>query len=186
MEDKVKVEFQEAFERHSDELFRHAALRLPSRERAVELTQDCFLRAWEYVSRSKASSDEQAIRNYRSFLYRILHNLIIDEYRRARTQSLDAMLENDETRDAVEGTMLRDETNDLEAAMVRHEASRALKALQKLPAPYRDTLVMRYIDGLSIGEIAEAMGETQNAVSVRIHRALGKLRETLEKNHDKF
>lgn len=177
MDPKAKAGWEEAFERHSDELFRHAVLRLSNRERAVELAQECFLKAWEYASRGGD------VRQYRSFLYRILNNLIIDEYRRARTYSLDAMLEDDETRDAIEGGVLRDETSDLEAACIRFDAGRALEALHQLPSPYRDTLVMRYVDGLSVSEIAEATGESQNAISVRIHRGLRRLREILE-NHD--
>lgn len=166
--------FAEAFEAHSDELFRHAQLRLSNRERAAELTQECFLKAWEYAAGG------QEIRQYRSLFYRILNNLIIDEYRRSKSQSLDAMLENEETHTQIEGRLLADDTDELEAAMVRFDAGRALAALQELPETYRDTLVMRYIDGWSVSEIAEHLDESQNAVSVRIHRALHKLRELLE------
>lgn len=174
MGEDLRKEFADAFERHSDELFRHASLRLPSRERALELSQECFLKAWDYVRRG------EEVRQYRSFLYRILNNLIIDEYRRARVQSLDAMMENTETRDAIEGDLLRDETDDLEAAMVRYDAGLALEALSSLHPSYRDTLVMRYVDGLSVTEISEMTGESANAISVRIHRGLRKLRELLE------
>ena len=175
---EIEKEFVEAFEKHSDELFRHASLRLPSRERAVDLVQDCYLRAWEYVARG------EEIEKYRPFLYRILHNLIIDEYRKHKTVSLDAMLEDEEGAAAVEGALLRDELDIAEEAATRFDAKKALEMLAHLPEQYRVVVVMRYIDGLSPKEIAAFLEESENAVSVRINRALRKLRELLSSHPD--
>src|ERR1700679_3555095 len=102
MQPTEERKFKNAFETYSDELFRHCAMRLSDRERAVELTQECFLRTWDYVARGGT------IEKYRPFLYRVLNNLIIDEYRKHKTQSLDALLENEETAATVEGQLLRD------------------------------------------------------------------------------
>ncbi|KKW19080.1 MAG: RNA polymerase, sigma-24 subunit, ECF subfamily [Candidatus Adlerbacteria bacterium GW2011_GWC1_50_9] len=77
-----------------------------------------------------------------------------------------------------------DESNTLERAVERHEGATALEALQKLPEPYREAIVLRYIDQLSPGEIADIVGESENAVSVRIHRGLKKLRAILEPDHE--
>lgn len=164
-------EFNTAFEKHSDELFRHAVLRLSDRERAVDITQQCFLRAWEYLVRGGV------IGNYRPFLYRTLNNLIIDEYRRHKSLSLDALLEDEEKALAVEGKFLRDETDLFEEAAIQFEAKQALRKVALLPENYRAVIVMRYIDELSLSEIAECLQENENTVSVRIHRALRKLRE---------
>jgi RNA polymerase sigma-70 factor (ECF subfamily) len=173
MED-TKQQFSDLFEKHSDELFRHALLRLSDRERALELTQETFFKAWNYVSEGKE------VRQHRSFLYRILNNLIIDEYRKHKTQSLDAMLENEETSTAVEAEFLRDEVNIEEEAMTRFDSARAVEALSKLPEQHKSVLVLRYIDGLSPKEIAESTGESENTISVRIHRGIKKLRALLE------
>ncbi|MBI2052936.1 MAG: sigma-70 family RNA polymerase sigma factor [Candidatus Ryanbacteria bacterium] len=56
----------------------------------------------------------------------------------------------------------------------------ALKALGNLEPAYREVLVLRYVEDLSLGEIAAILGETENAVSVRIHRGLKKAKEFLE------
>lgn len=167
----------DAFEAHADELFRHSSMRLSDRERAVELTQETFFRVW------KAVSAGEEIRHYRAFFYRILNNLIIDEYRKRKSQSLDTMLENEETGAAVEGTLLRADTDIIEEAISRFDSAEAIKALKKLPEPYKTAIILRYIDGLSIPEIAESTGHTENAVSVRLNRALHKLRKliTLDK-----
>ena len=76
MESREEKLFLEAFDTHADSLFRHACFRLSDRERARDLVQDTFLKAWDYL---RGGGE---IQNIKSFLYRILHNLIIDEYRK--------------------------------------------------------------------------------------------------------
>lgn len=174
MEDR-RAQFGQIFEKHSDELFRHAFLRLSDRERALELTQETFFKAWNYVS----GKEKREIQQWRSFLYRVLNNLIIDEYRKHKTQSLDAMLEDESTRVNVEATLLRDETDVFEEAVVRFDSTRAVAALDGLGEQHKTVLVMRYIDGLSPREIAEALGESENTISVRIHRSIKKLQQIL-------
>lgn len=175
MRKELSERFRAAFDAHADELFRHAALRLASRERALELAQECFLKAWQYAEGGGE------IREMRPFLFRTLRNLIIDEYRKTKSYSLDAMLEDDEG-GVIESAMPKDETNTLEAAITRFDARRALAALQKVPDIYREALALRYVDGLSPSEIAERLDESENAVSVRIHRGLKKLKQLLEEH----
>ncbi|MEK7479683.1 MAG: RNA polymerase sigma factor [Patescibacteria group bacterium] len=172
--------FRKAFELHADELFRHASMRLSDRDRALELTQECFLRAWQYASRG------EEIREMRAFLYRTLRNLIVDEYRKAKSYSLDSMIEDDEG-GQIESLMPRDDTNTLEAAVVRFEGAHAIAAIRKLPDLYREILTMRYVNDLSIREIASLIGESENVVSVRLHRGLKKLHAFLEaEQHEKI
>lgn len=170
--------FTKAFEAYSDELFRHCLLRLSDRERALELTQEAFLKTWEYAQ-------TQEVREWRPFLYRTLRNLIIDEYRKHKTVSLEAMAETREDV-LVEDLLPADESNTLEAAMGRFDAKRALGSLSELPDMYREVLLLRYIESLSPSEIAERIGESENVVSVRIHRGLKKLKELLETPSARF
>lgn len=169
----LRTRFSDAYERYSDELFRHCSLRLSDRERALELTQECFLKTWNYIERG------EHVEEFRPFLYRTLRNLIIDEYRRKKPHSLEGMLEGSEET-SIEVLMPQDESNTLEAAVERFEGARALQALDKLPELYREVLALRYVDSLSPKEIADIVGETENTVSVRIHRGLKKLRSLLE------
>lgn len=164
--------FMAAFEESSDALFRHAFFRLSDRERAYDLVQDTFLRAWDHL----AADGE--IRHHRSFLYRILNNLIIDEYRRAKSRSLDELLEDETRAPAIEAEMAHGSLVEQEEALDERDTVEGIKArLPELPAPYRDVLTMRFVDDLTVGEIAELLTVSQNVVSVRIHRALAKLRE---------
>lgn len=163
--------FREAFERHVDELFRHASLRLSDRDRALELTQECFLRALAYARRG------EEIREMRPFLFRTLRHLIIDEYRKSKSFSLDEMTEADdgEQMDA----LLSDGSNPIEEAIDRFDGARALETIRQLPNLYREVLTMRYVDSLTIGEIAACIEESENVVSVRLHRGLRRLRVLL-------
>ncbi len=173
--DDLQKSFEEAFEAYSDELLRHASIRLSDRERALELTQETFMKVWVYAQKGTAD-----IRQLRPFLYRTLRNLIIDEYRKHKATSLEAMAERNET--DVEDFMSPDESNTLEAAVGRYEGTRALEALRRLDEPYREAVTLRYVDGLSPQEIAPMIGESENVVSVRVHRGLKKLKAILESN----
>lgn len=168
-------DFEDAYNRYSDELFRHCYLRVSDRERALEITQEAFMRTWEYVEKGNE------VLEFRPFLYRTLKNLIIDEYRKMKPQSLDAMVEDTEG-GSIEALLPPDETNTLEAAVNRFEGVRAIEALKLIPDSYKEVLVLRYVEGFSPKEIAQELGENENAVSVRIHRGLKKLKELLEPN----
>ena len=171
-----KREFGRTFEAYNDELFRHASMRLKDRDRALEITQECFLKVWGYAQKGGD------IREMRPFLYRTLRHLIIDEYRRKKPVSLEQMVEGQEDM-SVEVLLPPDESNTLEAAIERFDGVVAMAALKKLPDAYSEVLSLRYVEGLSPGEIGGIVGESENAVSVRIHRGLKKLKAMLDQKN---
>ena len=166
--------FEKVYEDHADALFRHCYFRVSNRERAVEITQDAFMKTWDHISRGTQ------IDNHKAFLFRVLNNLIIDEYRKKKSTSLDALLESE---GVVEGqfddlrTGSREETET--GVDLSIESEHLHEALQELPEQYRQVVVMRYIDELGPKEIAQTLGESENAVSVRINRGVKKLQEVL-------
>ena len=163
--------FLEAFEAYADALFRHALFRVSDRERAYDLTQDTYLKAWDYIVQGGE------VQHYKSFLYRILHNLIIDSYRKKRSRSLDEMLENEATAAATEELLSEGSLWEVEEHLDEEMLiAKIRERIPELPEHYRDVLTMRFIDGLSTGEIAETVGVSENVVSVRIHRGVAKLK----------
>ncbi|HTM67972.1 MAG TPA: RNA polymerase sigma factor [Candidatus Binatia bacterium] len=154
-------EFLQAYDQYADAIFRHCYYRVYDREKAKELSQECFMKTWEYLSQGKK------VDNLRAFLYRVANNLIIDSSRKKKESSLDAMME--------EGFEPR-ETGP-EKTTVAAEAGQMIALLDKLDEKYRDVVRMRYLDDLSPKEIALALGESENVVSVRIHRGIKQLRE---------
>lgn len=61
----------------------------------------------------------------------------------------------------------------------RAEAERVLRAIQTLPEAYRETLVLRLVEGLTGPEIAEQVGLTPESVRVNLHRGMKMLREKM-------
>lgn len=161
--------YLEAFETYSDQLFRHAFFRLSNRDRALELTQETFLKTWDYVQGGGE------VQQFKSFLYRILNNMIIDEYRKNKQSSLDEMLENDtgELEKRMSDGSVRETEEELDEQVLL-EQIRA--RIPELPDVYREAVTMRYIDGFTPKEIAGMIGVSENVVSVRLHRGVLKLR----------
>lgn len=162
--------YLEAFEAHSDALFRHAFFRISNRDRAQELTQEAFLKTWDFLRKGGDVHD------FKSFLYRILNNLIIDEYRKKKSSSLDEILEDDTG--AFEARMSEGSRMDTEAELdEKVMGARIRERISELPAMYREAVTMRFIDELTPKEIAEMLGESENVISVRIHRGVSKLKQ---------
>lgn len=163
--------FLAAFEDHADALFRHASFRISDRERAKDLVQDAYLKTWGYVVKGNVVED------YKSFLYRTLNNLIIDEYRRKSTDSLDAMLESEKVTEGAFEDLVIDGREEIEIAV---DAKWVSTLVTEMPEQYQRVVVMRFMDGLSPKEIADILGDNVNAVSVRIHRGIGWLKRRIE------
>lgn len=169
--------FLQAFHEYSDALFRHALFRLSDREKALDVVQDAFMKAWDFVR------EGGKVRSYKAFLYRVTNNLIIDEYRKKRTDSLDALL--DETpgvieKEVAEGSVLEIELEMDEAALM----VKVKNAIQELEPAYRAAVTMRFIDGFQPREIADALSITENVASVRIHRGVARLKTLLNPVRD--
>lgn len=163
--------FLQAFEEYSDALFRHAKIRISDRERAIDLVHDTFTKVWSYVRNG------HEIETYRPFLYKVLNNLIIDEYRKQKEQSLDALFEKD---GVDEGTFAELQESSTEALAATIDGRQALELIATLPDVYREVLILRFVDGLGPKEMSELIETTENVISVRIHRGLKMLRESME------
>ncbi|MEY4744151.1 MAG: hypothetical protein RL272_96 [Candidatus Parcubacteria bacterium] len=121
------------------------------------------MKTWEYLSQGKQ------VDNLRAFLYRVANNLIIDSSRKKKETSLDAMMDGG----------FEPMGAGPESAAVAAEAGQMIALIDKLDEKYRDAVRMRYLDDLSPKEIASALGESENVVSVRIHRGIKQLRELM-------
>ena len=58
-----------------------------------------------------------------------------------------------------------------------------VRIIQGMDGKYRDVILMRYVDELPIKEIADIIGESENVVSVRIHRGLQQVRNLIPKSN---
>jgi RNA polymerase sigma-70 factor (ECF subfamily) len=141
-----------------------------SEEDALDLTQETLVRAYEKLEQFKTSSP------FFPWLYTIGMNLARDFLRKVKT-----------SRAAVE-ELSRDPdppSNPGESLQGSVEAEQVSHLLQELPQDYREALILRFHEGLSVSELASALGISVSGAKMRIHRGLLKLRELLGgKAHD--
>lgn len=148
--------FLQIYEEYADAIFRFCLTKTKNRDIAVDVTQDTFIKTWEYLASGKQ------VELIRPFLYRVARNLIIDLSRKKTTLSLDTYLED--------GGDIK-ETNPDQFGLA-FDVDQVLKLVDSLDPKYREPLVLRYVEDLSLGEIAQVMGISENVVSVRLHRAI--------------
>lgn len=163
--------FLKAFDEYNDALFRHAFLRISNREKAVDLVHDTFTKVWAYLRGG------YEVDNFRPFLYKVLNNLIIDEYRRRKESSLDALLEMD---GVDEGSFSELSESTVEGLAATIDGKKAFELLEEMPDQYKEVIILRFVDQLGPREISELIEESENVVSVRIHRGLKMLRQKIE------
>ncbi len=158
----LEIVFMEAFDSYSDAIFRFCVVKVSDTERAEDMTQEVFMRYWKSLQEGKD------ITNPRAFLYTIASNLAKDWYKRKKSESLDVHIDNGF---APEGKDLGPDT--------LAEYQEALEAMADLEERDREVLYLRFVEGLEPKHIADILGETANAVSVRLNRAMTKLRTNM-------
>lgn len=162
------VRFEALFREFSGKIYRYAVAQLRNDEEALDVMSITFVRLWEYVS-----SREGVIENPSAFLYRIARNCVIDTARRRRPiSSVEEMQEV--------GHEIR-EPREVQPELAEDIESMH-KAMKKLREVDRDLLIWRFIEGIGVQEIAEMQSISENAASVRIYRALRRLRKIIEKS----
>jgi RNA polymerase sigma-70 factor (ECF subfamily) len=159
---KREKTFFKLYESEADALFRFISFRMADREKAKDIMQETYLKLWKVMC-------DKELDNTRAYLYRIARNLLIDEYRKTKAVSLDDLIE-----DGFDAQEI--------PAISTHEGidiARALLVLKEMPEKYSEVLWLRLVEDWSVRDIAESLLQSENAVSVRIHRGLKFLRERL-------
>ena len=140
-------------------------LAVAPRQEARDLVQEVFLLALRAIPRL----DDPA--SVGPWLLRIARNRAHDAHKSKRT-----VLELPEDHSTPADSSGSTQASGLEDD---EEAERALEAVRSLPAAYRETLILRLVEGLSGPEIAERTGMTHGSVRVNLHRGMKLLRERL-------
>ena len=139
---------------------------------ACEIVQETFARLWKM--RDQLRDDDAAVSG---LVYTIARNIRNDRARHGRFEVFaTAIVDGEETSLAPEPSVSAPETLPSDRAFLRR---RILEALSKLPEVLREAYTLFHVSELSIREIANQTGVTENLVKVRIHRAKLKLRELL-------
>jgi len=150
---------------YGPELYGFAVSALGDRGHAEELVQEVFTRVWH-----KADTFDPERASFRTWLYGIARNAIIDSRRRA---SVRPALATYETGDDETGTT----DEELEGALLRWQVG---AALDPLTAEHRQVIRLAHFQGMTLREIAERTGLPLGTVKSRTSYALRALRLALE------
>jgi RNA polymerase sigma-70 factor (ECF subfamily) len=132
-----------------------------NRATSDDLVQETFLKTWRYLVKGGK------IDVMKAFLHHILNNLIVDEYRKHKTVSLDALLDKG----------FEPSADHSERLLNFLDGKTALLLIQQLPEKYQKVMRMRYVQDLTLEEMSLITGQSKNAVAVQLHRGLEKLKK---------
>ena len=167
--DKVSLDadFTELYRAHLRDVYSYAYYRIGNHHDAEDITEQTFLQAYRHFERAQRESGGRPLRPW---LIRIAHNLAANYYR-DRSRKPQTNLDDagvlptfHDTADLVEG---------------REEVKHVLAGVAKLPEDRRNALIMRFALDMDNREIARALGRTDGATKVLIHRAIKQLEEEL-------
>ena len=154
----------EIYDRYHQDVFRYMYYRVGDQQTAEDLTSEVFLRMIE-----KISSYEIRRTSFQAWLFQIARNLSIDHYRKTKSVNRTTLEEN------IPGT--GEEPLDM---VDRELTSEYLsRALRELPENQRDVIVMRFVVGMPIREVAQTLHKTEDSIKGLQRRALLDLREIL-------
>ncbi len=140
-----------------------------------ELAEDLFQETWIRVLERGHQYDGR--HEFSTWLYAVARNLTIDYWRKKNPVSVDWLTEDEESA-LSEPADARPLAWEL---IAQHEqAERISVALVGIPAEYREVIVLRFQDGLALGEIATVTGAPLGTVKSRLYRGLNLLMGQLE------
>jgi len=147
-------------------------------EEARDLTQETFLRAFQSIGRFRGEAD------LKTWIYRIAINQARNRWRWWRRRRRDSTVSLDATQGQTNQPLmatLAEPSQNPEQQTLAHEREKALRAaLQKLGISYRETVILRDIEGFSYEEIASTLGINVGTVKSRLARGRQELRRRLE------
>jgi len=157
--------FSKIYDRYIEKIYRFIFFKVNSQEIAQDLTSETFLKGWE------SFKNGTKIENPQAYLYKTARNLVIDFYReKGKVQIVSA-----------DNPLIPDPAPNLEEkAMLSSDLDQIRQALTELNDDYQNVIIWYYLDDLSISEISQMLGRTDDATRVLLHRALKTLKEKLK------
>jgi RNA polymerase sigma-70 factor (ECF subfamily) len=158
----LDAQFSELYRAHLRDVYSYAYYRVGNHHDAEDLTEQTFLQAYRHFERALAESKGRPLRPW-------LIRIVRDRSRRPQTNLDDAgpISERHATDELVEG---------------REELRDVLAGVAALPEDRKSALIMRFALDMDNREIARALGRSEGATKVLIHRAIRQLEEGLQQD----
>ena len=166
-----KEAFIEAYDENVDDIHRFVYFKIGSKEEANDLTSMIFLKTWNHIQ-TNSLEDSKTLR---ALLYKIARNTIIDYYRETSNKITASLDDEDNKIDVIDEKIDPQTRIDQEADLERIKSK-----LPLLKEEYREVIIMRFINDLTLEEIADISGKKIGNIRVLIHRALSALKTLVE------
>ncbi len=166
---ELDAEFTALYEAHLRDVYSYAYYRVGNHHDAEDLTTQTFLQAYRHFERAQRESDGRPLRPW---LIRIAHNLAANYYR-DRSRKPQTPIDDAPPLAATHTTEALIEQ--------REDLKRILDCVQQLPDDRREALIMRFALGMDNREIARALGRTDGATKVLLHRSIRQLEDLVKK-----
>ena len=165
-----RTAFAQLYRSHVDGVYRYLAYRLRDNHTAEDLTAEVFVR----VLRKIGDFEWRGI-DFNAWLLRIARNILLDYLKSSGTRlEVVGIADEDRSEDAASLP-----GSDLEA-LDRLDREELYQALNKLRPEQQEVLYLRFLQGLSSAEVAQAMGKSEGAVRVLQFRALKHLLKAMQ------
>jgi RNA polymerase sigma-70 factor (ECF subfamily) len=170
--DKAELDaaFEQLYRDHLRDVYSYAYYRVGNHHDAEDVTEQAFLQAYRHFERARRESNGRPLRPW---LIRIAHNLA-SNYHRDKARKPQAPLDNSDPIATPHGTERIVEG--------REELKHVMSSLEHLPDDRREALIMRFALGMDNREIARALGRTDGATKVLIHRAIKQLEQEMDRH----
>ncbi len=163
-------EFAQIVATHRPQIFRFLLASTRDLDLAETLTQECFLKAHRNWASFRGESTAM------TWLMRIAINLEKDHWRNRRMQFWRQTRTNSVDLDEASEWLPSGERNAEQQLLAREQVKHVWKAVDGLSERQKTVFLLRYVEEMELGEIAESTGLSEGTVKAHLSRALGKVR----------
>jgi len=179
VDEETRKAFSEAAFPHMDEMYA-AAMRMTKNPQAAEdLVSDVFSKAWKSFHQFERGT------NMRAWLYRILTNSYINDYRKKVRHGVPVAIDQYENQDEfyifnqLARQPAREEEDPAKAVLAKFAEKDITNAMDQLPEGYRETVILSDLQGLSYEEISKSLEIPIGTVRSRLNRGRRQLQKAL-------
>jgi len=172
---KKKDNFIKLYDKYHTGIYRFLRFKVKNNEIAQDLTQETFIKYWDYINNKGKSAN---LRNKRAFLYRIARNLLTDYYRSATKNKEFAVGDTQ-----IVATLADVQSYDLNTAEtnldIGKDMDKVLNVLQDMSELSAQVITLKYVEDMSNAEIAKILDKSEGAVRTAMSRAMKELKSHL-------
>ena len=169
LKNKDAEAFGEIYNIYSDRIYRFIFFKVATREEAEDITSDVFLKAWEYLNKG-----DREIQHLNAFFYQIARNTVIDYYR--KKSQVEFVRDEDVWKKIPDHRQQRFLTE----IEISADIQKIEKILKTLKDEYKDVVLLRFVEEMSIEEISQILDKSKGAVRVLLHRAIKLIKDTIK------